>query len=49
MPVFTLLVVLAVALLWVLLSAVYKPLGKFAGRLWNDAIEAMSDDDDKEI
>ena len=48
MPVFYILVILAACLLWLLLSSVYKPLGKLGHRLWQDAKDAMNEDDENE-
>ena len=47
MPVFIFLVFLCGILLWLLLSFMFMPLGKFAKRLWNDAKEAMNDYEEK--
>lgn len=47
MPAFWILVLLGLVLLWFLLSFLFKPLGKFFGRLWSDAMEAMNEDDNK--
>ncbi len=44
MPVFWLLVVLAAAILWVLLSSVFVPLGKLVSRIWKDAVDAMQEE-----
>ena len=48
MPVFYILVFIAAGLLWLLLSSAYKPLGKIGNRLWNDAKDAMNDEDENE-
>lgn len=45
MPVFVFLVVLGTALLWLLLSGLYKPFGKLWRRLFYDAHKAMNDVD----
>lgn len=45
MPVFVFLVVLGTALLWLLLSCLYKPLGKLWRRLFWDAHKAMNEND----
>ena len=47
MPVFYILVVLAACLLLILLSALYKPIGKLAHRIWKDAKDNALDDDTK--
>ncbi len=41
-PVFILLVIIALILLWFLLSFVFVPLGKFILRLWTDANDEMN-------
>ncbi|MBR5879780.1 MAG: hypothetical protein IKY91_09495 [Akkermansia sp.] len=49
---FVLLVFLAGALIWLLSSFVFIPLGKLAYRLWKDAKDAMTTEDindEKEI
>ena len=48
MPVFYILVFIAACLLWLLLSSVYKPLGKLGYRLWKDAEDAMNEEDEEE-
>jgi hypothetical protein len=48
MPVFYILVFIAACLLWLLLSSVYKPLGKLGHRIWKDAQDAMNDEDENE-
>lgn len=45
MYVFVLLVFLAGALLWLLSSFVFIPLGKFVYHLWKDAKDAMEAED----
>ena len=45
MPVFYILVVLALGLLWLLLSSLYKPIGKLGHRLWKDAKDSMTEED----
>lgn len=45
MPVFIFLLFLAVALLWLLLSFAFIPLGRFFGRLIKDAKDAISKED----
>lgn len=48
MPVFYILVFIAAWLLWLLLSSVYKPLGKLGHRIWKDAQDAMNEEDEEE-
>ena len=43
MPAFYILVIVSVALLWLLLSFIYKPLGKLGFRLWKDAKDAINE------
>ena len=45
MPVFYILIFLAAALLWFLLSFMFKPLGKLGHRLWKDAKDAIDEED----
>jgi hypothetical protein len=45
MPVFYILIILAAALLWFLLSFMFKPLGKLVHRLWKDAKDAIDEED----
>ena len=49
MPIFWMLVILGLFLVWLLLSFCFKPIGRAAKRHWGDAQKAMSEDDDKEI
>lgn len=44
MPAFYFLVILGLILLWFLLAFLFKPLGRFFKRLWNDAIEETERD-----
>ena len=44
MFVFTILIILGVIILWFLCSSLYRPLGKFVGRIINDARDAMDDE-----
>ncbi len=48
MPVFIFLVFVLAAVLWVLLSFVFRPLGRFVGRVWKDAKDAMDEEDPSE-
>lgn len=48
MPAFYILVILGVVLLWFLLSFMFKPVGKFFHRLYQDAADAINEVDDKE-
>lgn len=49
MPVFILLLFLGVAVLWLLLSFCFIPIGKFVSRLIKDAKTSMSKDDFQEL
>ena len=42
MPVFYILIFVGACVLWLLLSFVFRPLGRFGHRLWKDAKDAMS-------
>lgn len=44
-PAFAILVVVGLVALWFLLSAIYKPLGKFIYRIGKDAVDAMTEDE----
>ena len=48
MPVFYILIFIAAGLLWLLLSSMYKPIGKIGNRLLNDAKDAINDEDEDE-
>lgn len=45
MPIFIFLTFVFAAVLWVLLSFAFKPLGRFVGRVWKDAKDAMDEED----
>lgn len=47
-PVFFILVILAVILLWFLLSFVFRPFGMFLYRIWKDALDEMNKEDKEE-
>ena len=47
-PVFILLVLIGGFLLWILLSALYKPIGKVSEKLADDAKKAMFEENEKE-
>lgn len=47
-PVFFILVILAVILLWFLLSFAFRPFGMFLYRIWKDALDEMNKDDKEE-
>lgn len=44
-PIFWVLVVIGCVLLWFLLAFIFRPLGKLFCRLWNDAMEEITKDD----
>ena len=48
MPAFYILVILGVVLLWFLLAFMFKPIGKFFHRLYQDAVDAIEEVDNKE-
>ena len=48
MPVFIFLVFALAAVLWVLLSFAFRPLGRLVGRVWKDAKDAMDEEDPNE-
>lgn len=43
-PIFVFLVILAAFLVWLTFSFLYQPIGRFFGRLVDDAKEAMQDE-----
>ena len=43
-PIFVFLVILAAFLVWLTFSFLYQPIGRFFGRLVDDAKEAMEDE-----
>jgi|P1105metagenome_2_1110788.scaffolds.fasta_scaffold00162_61 Sec-independent protein translocase protein TatA len=45
MPVFYILLILGVVLLWFLLPFCFKPIGRLANKLYGDAKKAMTEDD----
>lgn len=47
MPVFVILVLIAAFILWLLCSFAFIPLGGVAKRLWEDATEAMTKEDNE--
>lgn len=47
-PVLVILILLGGALLWLLLSCLYRPIGKIAKKLFDDVKESMEDDERKE-
>lgn len=46
MYVFWFLVVLAVFLVWLVLSRIYRPLGRVGLRIWKNALDRMDDEPD---
>ncbi len=48
MPVFIFLVFALAAVLWVLLSFAFRPLGRLVSRVWKDAMDAMDEEDPSE-
>lgn len=49
MPVFYLLALISIVLLWFLIAFLYKPIGKFFMRLFKDSMDAMKEEtEDKE-
>lgn len=47
-PVFVLLVVLAAAAVWFLLSFAFRPIGRFFYRIWKDAVDEINKNDESE-
>lgn len=48
MPAFYILVFLGVVALFFLLTFMFKPIGKFFHRIWQDAVDAIEEVDNKE-
>lgn len=48
LPVFIFLLFLGAAVLWLLLSFAFIPLGRFCAKLWQDAKDNMSKEDQQE-
>lgn len=48
MPAFYILVILGVVALFFLLTFMFKPIGKFFHRIWQDAVDAIEEVDNKE-
>lgn len=46
-PILIFLIFLAGVLLWLLLSFIFRPIGGFFKRLWDDAERAMNEEDNK--
>jgi uncharacterized RDD family membrane protein YckC len=46
MPVFYILVFIAAILLWFLLAFMFKQMGKLGHRIWQDAVDAINEDDE---
>lgn len=46
---FYILVIIIAALLWFLLSFLFRPIGKLGHRLWKDAKDAMNDDKNNNV
>lgn len=47
-PVFWLLVILAAIALWLLLSILFQPLGKYISKIFNDTVDIINDKEDEE-
>lgn len=47
-PALIILVLLGVFIIWLLLAGIYKPFGTFVARIWNNAMEAMSEEAEEE-
>lgn len=48
MPVFYILVFIGAIILWFLLAFMFKPMGKLGHRVWQDAVDAINEDDENE-
>lgn len=47
MPVFYILVFIAAVLLWFLLAFMFKPMGKLGHRIWQDAVDAINEEENE--
>lgn len=47
-PIFWLLVILATIALWLLLSILFQPLGKYISKIFNDTVDIINDKEDEE-
>lgn len=47
MPAFYLLILLMMVLLWLSISCLYRPVGKFVSRLFGNAIQVMRQEDEE--
>ena len=47
MPVFYILVFIAAILLWFLLAFMFKPMGKLGHRIWQDAVDAINEEENE--
>ncbi len=47
-PIMLLIVILIAVAIWFLLAFMYKPLGKIVYRIWNDAVNEIKNNEEKE-
>lgn len=47
MPVFYILIFIAAILLWFLLAFMFKPMGKLGHRIWQDAVDAINEEENE--
>ena len=47
MPVFYILIFIAAVLLWFLLAFMFKPMGKLGHRIWQDAVDAINEEENE--
>lgn len=47
-PVFVLLVIVAAIALWFLLSVVFEPVGKLVSKIWNNTMDIMNKEENKQ-
>lgn len=47
-PVFWLLVIIAAIALWFLSSILFRPLGKYVSKIFNDTVDIINDKEDEE-
>jgi phosphotransferase system glucose/maltose/N-acetylglucosamine-specific IIC component len=47
-PAFVIIVILICIAVWFLASSLYKPIGRWIGKIGNDAIETMKEEDKNE-
>lgn len=47
-PAFVVIVAIALFAVWFLASGAYKPLGKFIGKIYKDAVDELTEEEEKD-